>query len=275
MRHLHRFVWLLLFLACSPAFAGGFTGDYRVGGGDVIQIRVFGEDDLSRTVRISSEGLISYPLIGKVKVGDLTPIQIADRITELLAKDYLVNPQVTVDVQEYVSKQVQVLGAVKAPGLYNLTGKANITMLLARAGGLSEQGGKALLLVRAGGREEEFLEPQRIDAHALLNRGDKSLDLEVGGGDLLFVPKADEVYVMGEVTQPGAVVYQEGMTLLQAISRVGAFKPAAAPNRIQIMRRVDGKEQILRVDARKIQDGKEKDQSLMPEDLITVPKSIF
>jgi polysaccharide export outer membrane protein len=257
-----------------PLYAAG-SEDYRVGGGDILEIKVFEEDNLSRTVRVSADGVIAYPLIGKVKVGDLTPLQIADRLTELLARDYLVNPQVSVNVAEYVSKQVQVLGAVKAPGMYNLTGKASVTTMLARAGGVAEQGGKTLLLLKAGEQTGELQQPHRIDVFTLLNRGDKSLDLEVAGGDILFVPRADEVYVMGEVTQPGAVVYQEGMTLLQAISKVGAFKPTAATNRIQIIRRVDGKEQILRVDGKKIQDGKEKDQLLQPEDLITVPRTIF
>lgn len=275
-----RFLYTLVALCCCflslfPAPTLHATEEYRVGPGDVIEIRVFGEDDLGRTVRVSGDGVVSYPLIGRVTVLNLTALEIADRVTQMLAKDFLVNPQVTVNIQQFISRQVQILGAVKAPGTYNLTGRTTVTALLARAGGISDQGGKTLLLVREGEKPGEFLPPSRIDAYALLNRGDRSQDLEAKGGDVLFVPRANEVYVMGEVTQPGAVLYQEGMTLLQAISKVGAFKPTAAPNRVQIIRRLNGKEEILRIDAKKIQDGLERDQILQPEDLITVPKSYF
>lgn len=271
-----RFLRFLLLIITTFLSQAALAGDeYRVGSGDVIEVRVFGEDELNRTLRVSGDGVVSFPLVGRVTVGGQSALEIADQITRMLARDFLVNPQVTVTVQQFVSRQVQVLGAVKAPGMYNLTGRTNVTALLARAGGISEQGGKILLLVRESEKAGEFLAPSRIDAYALLNQGDRSQDLEVNGGDVLFVPRANEVYVMGEVTQPGAVVYQEGMTLLQAISKVGAFKPTAAPNRIQIIRRINGKEEIIRIDAKKVQDGLEQDRPLMPEDLITVPKSYF
>lgn len=268
-----RFFFMFLILLTSQQAVAG--DEYRVGTGDVIEVRVFGEDELNRTLRVSGDGVVAFPLIGRVSVGGLSALEIADQVTKMLARDYLVNPQVTVTVQQFVSRQVQVLGAIKAPGMYNLTGRTTVTALLARSGGISEQGGKILLLVREGEKPGEFLPPSRIDAYALLNQGDRSQDLEVKGGDVLFIPRANEVYVMGEVTQPGAVLYQEGMTLLQAISKVGAFKPTAAPNRIQVIRRVNGKEVIIRIDAKKVQDGLEQDQPLQPEDLITVPKSYF
>lgn len=270
------FLLMLFFSLLLPQMSFAQSSkEYRLGSGDVLEIKVFGEDELSRTVRVSGDGLISYPLIGRLKVDGLTALEVADRVTQMLARDYLVNPQVSVNISQFVSRQVQILGAVKAPGTYNLTGRTTVTALLARAGGISEQGGKTLLLVREGEKPGEFQAPLRIDAYALLNRGDRSQDLDSQGGDVLFVPKADELYVMGEVTTPGAVVFQEGMTLLQAISKVGAFRPTAAPNRVQIMRRTNGKEEIIRVDAKKIQDGLERDLELKPEDLITVPKSYF
>lgn len=249
--------------------------EYRVGAGDVLEVKVFGEEELSRTVRVSGDGLIALPLAGRIKVENLTALEIAEQITRLLAKDYLVNPQVSVNIQQYVSQQVQVMGSVKAPGNYNLTGRATLTTLLARAGGITDQGGKMLMVVRESSKAGEFLPPTRIDVYSLLNKGDRSLDMEVRGGDILFVPKANEVYVIGEITNPGSIVYQEGMTLLQAISKAGAFKPSAATNRVQIIRRVNGREEVIKVDTRRIQSGQEKDPILQPEDLITVPVSYF
>lgn len=116
-------VTLFVFLCLSLSqWVLADSNEYQVGGGDVLEVKVFGEPELDRVVRVSADGVISLPLIGRVNVNGLTPLQVADRVTVLFGKDYLVNPQVTVYVKEYVSKQVQILGAVKAPGMYNFTG---------------------------------------------------------------------------------------------------------------------------------------------------------
>ncbi len=269
----------LLFAFVVPTLTAGEEpavlnqGDYRVGGGDVLSIKVFGEEGLDREVRVSARGSISFPLIGSVDVGGRTAFEIADILTKRLAKDYLVNPQVMVTVEEFVSRQVRVLGAVKAPGMFNLTGPARISALLARAEGLTEDAGKYLLVIREG--ESRGQDTIRVDLGALLEDGATENDLPVQGGDILYVPRADEVYVIGEVAQPGPVSFKEGMSLLQAISRVGSFKSTASPSRVQIIRRLDGQESVIHADARKIQDGRRPDVPLQPEDLIVVPKSVF
>jgi len=266
-------VCILAFVVIWVLLAGGAVAEYRVGEGDVLAITVFQEKELDRVVRVSADGYIAFPLVGKVKVSGLTALEIADLLTEKLAADYLVNPQVDVFVREYVSRYVEVMGKVGAPGRYNLMGDAHLTNILSRAGGPTKEAGRTLVLVRAREDGDGFEGPVYIDLYGLLEEGDMSLNVTVHSGDLVFVPGADEVYVNGEVSQPGPVVYVEGMTLMQAISKVGSFKSTAAVNRIQIVRRVDGKEQILRVDGRKIQDGKEPDPVLIPGDLITVPRS--
>ncbi len=247
--------------------------EYRVGPGDVLEITVFEEKELNRVVRVSSEGYIAFPLVGKIKVKGLTPLEIADLLTRELAADYLVNPQVGVFVKEYVSRYVEVMGKVASPGRYNLTGEANLTSVLSRAGGPTKEAGRTVVLVHATAQEGQQTSPRYIDLHDLLEEGNMSLNVLIQSGDLIYVPGADEVFVNGEVAQPGAVVYVEGMTLMQAISKVGSFKQTAAVNRIQIVRRVDGKEQIIKVDARKIQDGKAPDPVLRPGDMISVPRS--
>ncbi len=265
---------LLLVLAAGFALLASVArAEYRVGPGDVLEITVFEEKELNRVVRVSADGFIAFPLVGKVKVAGLTPLEIADLLTRELAEDYLVNPQVGVFVKEYVSRYVEVMGKVGSPGRYNLTGDAHLTNVLSRAGGPTKEAGKTAVVVRTVGEGETQPKPQYIDLHALLEEGDMSLNVPIHSGDLVYVPGADEVFVNGEVAQPGAVVYVEGMTLMQAISKVGSFKQSAAMNRIQIVRRVDGQEQIIRVDARKIQEGKAPDPLLKPGDMISVPRS--
>ncbi len=265
---------LLVVLAWCAIARPVAVGEYRVGQGDVLEITVFEEKELDRVVRVSADGFIAFPLVGKVKVSGLTPLEIADLLTQKLAADYLVNPQVGVFIKEYVSRYVEVMGKVGAPGRYNLTGGAHLTNVLSRAGGPAKEAGKTLVLVRANTDAKDGYEgPVYIDLHDLLEEGDMSLNVVVRSGDLVFVPGADEVYVNGEVSQPGPVVYVEGMTLMQAISKVGSFKQTAAVNRIQIVRSVGGKEQTFIVDAKKIQDGRQPDPVLRPGDLITVPRS--
>lgn len=274
VRRLSVFLLFMLGFGFSPFRM--LHAEYRVGEGDILEITIFEEQELHRLVRVTADGLMTFPLVGKLKVAGLTAMEIADALTERLATDYLVNPQVSVFIKEYASHQVQVLGNVRNPGLFNLTGNAQVTDMLARAGGLTEKAGKTLVLVHEAEAGTDFRPTTRIDAHALLFEGNKALDVDVQSGDMIFVPNAEEVYVMGEVTQPGSVTFYEGLTLLQAISKVGAFRPSAASNRIEIIRQGENRtEQVLRVDAKRIQEGKDPDPVLRAGDMINVPRAIF
>lgn len=275
MRMLRLIVWVGIFINLFSV-GGVRAGEYLVGEGDVLEIRVFEEDDLGRVVRIAPDGTITLPLIGKLKVAGLSTGQTNELITEALKKDYLVNPQVTVHIQEYRSQRVEVLGAVKTPGVVYLTGRADLIFLLAQAGGVTETAGRFLMLSRAGevssGKDLELVP---VDLKALLSEGKSELNVSVKGGDKIFVPQSNEIYVMGEVNKQGSVPFEDNLSLLQAISKVGGFTAAAAPSKVQIIRVVDGKEQVFRVDVKRIQEGQARDVPLMPEDIVTVSRSIF
>lgn len=273
-------MWRLLLLTwlmnCLTPSTYTHAGEYLVGEGDVLEIRVFEEDDLGRVVRVAPDGTITLPLIGKLKVVGLSTGQTNELITEALKKDYLVNPQVTVHIQEYRSQRVEILGAVKTPGVIYLTGRADLIFLLAQAGGITESAGRFLMLSRTGdvGSDKE-LELVPVDLKALLSEGKSELNVSVKGGDKIFVPRSNEIYVMGEVNKQGSVPFEDNLSLLQALSKAGGFTPAAAPSRVQIIRVVDGKEQVFRIDVKRIQEGQARDVPLMPEDIVTVSRSIF
>lgn len=272
MRCLRLLLLICVALVSQVAVADG----YRVGPRDVLDIKVYEEEDLDRVVRVSDDGTITLPLVGKLQVGGLEVDQLAELITTRLKADYLVDPQVTVHIQDYRSKRVEVLGAVKNPGVVFLTGPGDLINVLAQAGGLLEGAGRFLLLTH-GGDEAAVggIVTERVDVHALLDEGRFELNLPIAGGDKVFVPRRNEIYVMGEVNKQGAVPYDSNMSLLQAITKAGGFANSAAASRVQIVRVVDGKEQILRVDVKRIQEGEGRDIPLMPEDIVTVPKSIF
>ena len=258
------------------------TQDYRIGGGDLLNIVVYEEPDLSGVVRVSADGNISFWLLREVQVAGLTPAEVEERLTELLAKDYLVNPQVLVTVTEYRSKFVFVLGAVESPGSYPLMGKETVLEMISRAGGLDKkEGGNTLVLLRTpqgGDQADQESISISIDLGKLLKQGDISQNVPVQDKDVLYIPKSDSVYVFGEVQKPGPVMLSgREMTLLEALTEAGGQTKTAALNRTKIIRVVDGEEQTIRVNVESIikSGEKSKDVLLRPGDIIVVPESYF
>lgn len=276
------FLFGLLTLDPPPAVSQ-VSQDYRIGGGDLLNIVVYEEPDLSGVVRVSADGNISFWLLDEVEVAELTAVEVEEKLTELLGRDYLVNPQVMVTIVEYRSKYVFVLGAVQLPGSYPLMGKETVLEMLSQAGGIDkDQGGNTLVVLRApsGDRQtsEEVTISITIDLGKLLQEGDIAQNIPVQDRDVLYIPKSDSVYVFGEVQKPGPVKLSgREMTLLEALTEAGGQTKMAALNRTKIIRVVDGDEQTIRV---KVDDiiksgEKSKDVLLRPGDIIVVPESFF
>ncbi len=129
--------------------------DYRIGPEDLLEIQVFAVDQLSRTVRVNSRGLVSLPLIGAVEIGGMTAQEAERAIAALLAANYLQNPQVSVFIKEFTSQRVTIEGAVQKPGIYPLRGETTLLRSLAIAGGqaaLSDMTEVLLFRNDAGGK---------------------------------------------------------------------------------------------------------------------------
>lgn len=258
----------LMLLAClcggviSAVAQANAGNDYQIGAGDLLKISVFGSPDLSTEARVAESGSITCALIGSVPVAGLSTTQ----IEQLLARRYvdggfLKQPQISVLVSEYVSQMVSVLGHVTKPGQYSLRASGHVLDLIAQAGGLAAaSAGDRASLTRADGTKAE------IDLDKLLD-GDPSQNLAVVGGDRLYIPKAAEFYVYGQVQKPGVYKLDRNMTVSRAISASGGLTARGTERRAVVKRRGP--------------DGKEKEYSakgtdlLQPDDILFIKESLF
>jgi polysaccharide export outer membrane protein len=261
--------------------------DYKIGPEDLIEISVFEEEKLNKTVRVSSQGNISLPLIGILRVKGLTASELEKEIRELLAEKYLQNPNVGVFIKEYRSQRISVMGAVEKPGPYDVTGQKTILSILGMAGGLKEDAGPLLFLIRPPQPEEEVSQGEKdsgamkphtfvIDLEELLVKGDLALDLPLIHGDVVNVPVSGKIFVGGEVRRPGGFPLKgKKVTVSQAIAMAEGLKPEASGGEAKIFRYSgNGNErEILSADLYAIQKGQSEDPVLKENDILIVPKS--
>jgi len=261
--------------------------DYKIGPEDLIEISVFEEEKLNKTVRVSSQGNISLPLLGILRVKGLTATELEKEIRELLAEKYLQNPNVSVFIKEYRSQRITVMGAVEKPGPYDVSGQKMILGVLGMAGGLKEDAGPLLFLIRPPQSEEEVSQGEKdsgavrpttfvIDLEELLVRGDLSLNLPLMHGDVINIPISGKIFVGGEVRSPGGFFLKgKRVTVSQAIAMAQGLKPEAKGGEAKIFR-YSGKgneREILPADVYAIQKGESEDLTLKENDILIVPKS--
>jgi polysaccharide export outer membrane protein len=271
------------YLADNPDANNPTALDYRVGGYDILDIMVYEEEDLSRTdVRISADGYISFPLIGRVKVDGLTTSEIERLISNKLAKgQFIIDAHVSVTVSDYRSKQFMVLGPVRNPGSYPLRARERAIDGISKAGGIDfAQGSNQMMIIRTEypDTKKEKKIVIRVDLPALLNEGDQQSNLILADRDLLYIPKAKQFYLIGQVKKPGSFYYLDNnITLVEAISKAGGFTNIAARNRTRIVRMEDGIEKIIEVKVDAITKAGKKGQDVVirPGDIIVVPESFF
>ena len=253
-------------LASSQAVAQTSRSDYLLGPGDVLRIQVFQSQDLTVEARISESGVISYPLLGVVKLAGLSPQQAENLIaTRLREGRFLQNPQVTLNVLQFRSQQVSVLGNVANPGRYPLeTTGMRLSEILSVAGGVNENGSNNVLLMTTRNGRPQRLE---IDLVEMFSTGDLSKDVVLQAGDTIFVNKAPNYYVYGQVQRPGQYVLDRGMTVAQAVAKGGGLTLRGTDRGIRLHRRVgDRNIQVLEPKL---------DDPIRPDDLIFVRESIF
>ena len=272
---------LLLIIALSVVFLTAqekYTQEYRVGPKDLLEISVFGAEELSRTVRVSEDGKVSLPLLGEVLVDGLTKSELEKKLADLLGEKYVQNPQVTVFIREYQSKRVSVLGAVERPGPYQLLGRQTLMQIVSEAGGLTRDAGSDIIIIRQ--LPDGTSTSLRISIDDLFLKGDAQLNVPLEAGDIVNIPvdKMVAVYVFGQVKNPGALQVKKSAipTLLQAIAQAGGFTDRAARGGVVIKRKDEtGKEKEIKVNARSILNNKRPDVPLLENDTVYVPESIF
>lgn len=276
MKSSRRRVWslaagLLLGLAWT---SHPLAQEYTIGPRDILAVGVWGQPDLSKDYPVEQDGFVQFPLLGRVKAAGLTARRFADRLTELLEKDYLVNPQVSVSVKEYLSQKIQVLGEAGKPGLFYLSGPTTLLEILSRAEGLSRGAGRQLILVRklqSGGVGANGNTILRFD-YDRLQRGDASENILLQDQDLIFVPKAHAYFVLGEVKSAGTFPLDREITVLDAVTIAGGFNDRAAPSGVKLIRRLpDGAQETISLDLSS-QGSKDRYVKLQEGDTVFVPK---
>jgi polysaccharide biosynthesis/export protein len=235
----------LLIVACLFGLATSAVAqtDYVVGSQDVLMITVFGEAELTGKYTVEQDGTFTFPQIGRVKAGGATLRGLEQELKTKLADGFLKNPQVAVAIENYRSQRILVIGEVRNPGEYQLNGEMTLLSALARAGSTTITAGREATIVRPKRNAKPGEEPSeivKIDLTAL-QAGNMTLNVLLQDGDTVNVPKAQSVFVTGQVKSPGAYAVEPGATVLQVLSLAGGLTDRGSDNRIRIQRTENGK----------------------------------
>jgi polysaccharide export outer membrane protein len=318
---------LLLLVGClvcaaSAGAQGAQPGEYEIGSGDVISVVVIGQPQMTGNFPVDPQGMVNFPILGKVRAGQHTTLELERKLTTLLADGILRRPQVTVSVAEYGSQRVFVTGEVQRPGRYPLKADRTLLALLGDIGTLGPNVGHEVIVIRPPdspgdaatgpavplsvsgapetptssppGKEKEkdkkdkegepstgesapeaavpglpFVAPgSAVFRVSLLElqSGNPDRNLALRAGDTVYFPRASQVYVMGSVARPGPYRYQEGMTVLQALTLAGGVTERGSEGRTKVVRIVNGK---------KVEKKVKPTDLVGPEDTLVVPERFF
>ena len=264
---------------------------YVIGSGDLLTIEVFDVPELSRDIRVNEEGFISLPLIPtKIRAAGMSPYQLQDKLAELLQTNGLVStPQVNVSVKEQHSQPITVIGAVKSPMVIQALQKTTLLQALSQAGGITDEAGTTVIVTRpaadpddpaaqVSGSAPAAAQSFTINLADVLNSGDARFDIPLIGGDVVSVPRAGIIYVVGSVQRPGGFLLQndlDKMTMLKMLSLAGGATNTAKLRSAVILRKNPdtGERDQVPVDLKKVLSLKSQDVLLHDNDILYVPDS--
>ncbi len=265
------FAWVFV-PASALAQAGGAppmaapAAEYRLSAGDVVRITVFQNPDLTLEARISESGMVSYPLLGNIRIGGLTGGE-AERLIAngLLTGNFVKQPQVSILVAQAKGNQVSVLGQVIRPGRYPIeTAELRLTDLLATAGGIGPGGGEIVTIVGKRNGKPYRVE---VDLPKIFSSEQRSNDILLQNEDVVWVDRAPTIYVYGEVQRPGSQRLERGLTVLQTLASAGGLTARGTEKGMRIHRKgPDGKTQVIQPSM---------DDALRDGDVLFVRESLF
>jgi polysaccharide export outer membrane protein len=255
--------------AGAAAAAAAAPAEYRLGAGDIVRVVVYQNPDLTLETRVSESGVISYPLIGNVRIGGLG-VSAAEKLIAdgLKSGNFVKSPQVTLILMQVKGNQASVLGQVNRPGRYPIeTADMRMTDLLANAGGVAGTGGDMLVLTGTRAGKPFRMEIDLPSVFGPSADNGRANDVLIQNGDVLWVDRAPLAYIYGEVQRPGPMRLERGMTVMQALAAGGGLNQRGTERGIRVHRKAaDGKVQIL-------QPGM--DDSLRDGDVVYVKESLF
>jgi polysaccharide biosynthesis/export protein len=280
--------------AVVPQGSKPFAADsaYLLGAHDTISVRMPEAENLNGTmelqVRITPDGFISLPMVGRLHVANLAIEKVEGILTELL-KAYYKEPSVSLSVLEYRSQPVSVLGMVMNPGVIQLQGKKSLVEVISLAGGLKPEASSRIKITR---KKEHGVIPLpgaamdptsqfmigEVNLRSIIEARNPELNIFVQTDDIITVPRADVIYVLGDVQKPGSVVLndQESISVMQIISLSGGLLKTASAKDSRILRSNPGatRRTEIPLDIKMIYDRKADDIALLPDDILFVPSSM-
>lgn len=251
--------------ASPQAVVGQAPATYVIGASDVIAVKVFNEDGLSGNFTVDTDGTITMNLIGRIQVAGKTTRQIEDDLTRALTPEWLKNAQVSVEIGQYRSRSIYVLGEVRQPGRYEMKGPMTLLEVIANAGSTNAGASNTIIVQRykdglaatisepASTGDERWAEVTRIQLDEL-RAGKLSSNLLLQDSDMIIIPAAERYYVSGMVKTPGSYVLRAGMTVRQAIAEAGGLTERGTYRRLKVIR--------------KDKNGQEKETSIDLSDLV-------
>jgi polysaccharide export outer membrane protein len=275
--------------------------DIPIGAGDLLHIEVFDVPELSRDIRVSNTGEISFPLVHeRIRVAGVTTFELEQKIEELLRRNGLVSdPRVSVFVKEQNSQPVTVIGAVGHPMTYQVNRPISLLELIANAGGITDGAGTVILITRrtetetarpisdisnssesAASDSDSGAKTIRIQLQDLLNTENTAFNIPIYGGDVVNIPVGGIVYVMGGgVTQQGGYALQshgEQITVLKAVALAHGLGGYAKPDDAVIYRLNPntGVREAIPVHIKQIEKNKSQDVAMKSNDILYVPDSL-
>ncbi len=270
LRGLRRWRSLLMFFSiCAVAVAAApaqAQPEYLLSPGDILKISVFKNPDLSLDVRVSESGAIGYPLIGSVPVKGLTLPAAESKIAQMLRDGgFVVNPQVNILLTEGFGNLVSVIGEVNKAGRYSTDAAGgHVSGMLASAGGIAPTGGEVVSI--SGTRNGKPFR-REVDIVKMSSSGNSADDIELYGGDTVYVGRAPMFYIYGQVQKPGQYRLERGMTVIQALAEGGGLTGKGTQRGIVRHRRDAG--------GKVKEEGVSLDTDVQDMDVIYVKESLF
>ena len=227
----------------AKAQMGTDPGDYLLGAGDLLQITVFEAENLNTKTRVSSRGYITLSLLGQIKVKGLTAREAETKIEALYRQKYIKDPHVSVFVEEHISQRITLVGQLEKPGTYDYLYQQRLLDILALAGGFSEKAGNTIQVRR---NNENSGEPSLfVIAREQLIKGGNEINIEIMGGDTIFVPEAGQFFIDGAVRRPGNYPIKDKMVVKEALMTSGGIAPYADKESFVLIRDVEGERKVF------------------------------
>ena len=245
------------------------------------------EEVSDKPIRVDPNGFIDLPLVGRLQASGLTLEQLKVALAQKLEK-YIAAPQISVSLTEQQNEPVSILGSVNTPGVHELHGPKHLMEVISTAGGLRPDAGSKLIITRQlqygvlplpNAKTSDGYSTAEVSLNSLLSSKNPAENIFVQPDDVITVPKAEVVYVVGDVKRAGGfpIDSRDAISILQALSLAEGLDHDAAPRKARILRRSDAanpKVDEIPVDIQKIFDGKAPDVQLYANDVLFVPDSI-